>query len=186
MTGSMMYCSFLRPDLMYHASQLSKVMSRPTATHMGLDRKVLQYLYDTHDNVITYRTRTIGWDRFEKKYCSLLSFSDSDWSCVIDTRRSHGCHILILAGGVISWRSRSHKSVMISTASTEYYEGSEECWEVAFIRSIMEDFYKYKMDPTPLLIDNQAVICMSKLPQFTEKQKHIPIRIFHLKEYCAE
>jgi hypothetical protein len=27
---------------------------------------------------------------------------------------------------------------------------------------------------------------MSKLPQFTEKQKHIPIRICHLKECCAE
>jgi hypothetical protein len=27
---------------------------------------------------------------------------------------------------------------------------------------------------------------MSKLPQFTEKQKHIPIRVCHLKEYCTE
>ena len=27
---------------------------------------------------------------------------------------------------------------------------------------------------------------MSKLPQFTEKQKHIPIRICHLKECCGE
>jgi hypothetical protein len=36
MTGSIMYCSLLRPDLMYYASQLSKVMSRPKAAHMGL------------------------------------------------------------------------------------------------------------------------------------------------------
>ena len=75
---------------------------------------------------------------------------------------------------------------MLSTAAAEYYEGSEACREVAFIRSIMEDFYQCNMDPTPLLIDNQAAICMSKLPQFTEKQKHIPIRICHLKECCAE
>jgi hypothetical protein len=47
------------------------------------------------------------------------------------------------------------------------------------MRSIMEDFYKSKLAPTPLLIDNQAAICMSKLPQFTEKQKRIPIRIGH-------
>ncbi len=39
MTGSIMYCSLLRPDLMYYASQLSKVMSRPTAEDMGLTRK---------------------------------------------------------------------------------------------------------------------------------------------------
>ena len=184
MTGSIMYCSLLRPDLMYYASQLSKFMSRPTAMHMGLVRKVLQYLHGTYDNVITYRP--VGCDNFEEKDCSFLSFSDSDWACAIDTRRSHGCHVLMLAGGAISWRSRSHKSVMLSTAAAEYYEGSEACREVAFIRSIMEDLFKYKLDPTPLLIDNQAAICMSKLPHFTEKQKHIPIRICHLKECCAE
>jgi hypothetical protein len=50
----------------------------------------------------------------------------------------------------------------------------------------MEDFYKFNLDPTPLLIDNQAAICMSKLPQFTEKQKHIPIRICHLTECYTE
>jgi hypothetical protein len=88
----------------------------------------------------------------------------------------------MLTGGAISWRIRSHKSVMLSTDTVEYYEGSEECREVVFIRSIMEDFYKCNLDPTTLLIDNQTVIYMSKLPQFTEKQKHIPIRICHLKE----
>ena len=169
-------------------SQLSKVMSRPTAMHMGLVRKVLQYLLDTYDNVITYRP--IGCDRFEEKDCSLLSFPDSDWACAIDTRRSHRCHVVMLAGGAISWRSRSHNSVMLSTAAAKYYEGSEVCREVAFIRSVMEDFYKYKMDPTltptPLPIDNQVTICMSKLPQFTEKKKHIQIRICHLKKCCAE
>jgi hypothetical protein len=72
---------------------------------------------------------------------------------------------LMLAGGAISWRSRSHKSVVLSTAAAEYYEGSEACREVAFIRSIMEDFNECNLDPTPLLIDNQAAICMSKLPQ---------------------
>ncbi len=123
-------------------------------------------------NVITYRP--VGCDGFEEKDCPLLSFSDSDWACALDTRRSHGCHVLMLAGGAISWRSRSHKSVMLITAAAEYYEGSEACREVAFIRSLMEDFYKCSLEPTPLLIeptplliDNQAAISMSKLPQFT-------------------
>ena len=92
----------------------------------------------------------------------------------------------MLGGGAISWRSRSHNSVMLSTAAAEYYKASEACREVAFIRSIMKDFYKSKLAPTPLLIDNQAAICMSQLPQFTEKQKRIPIRIGHLKDCCAE
>ena len=68
---------------------------------------------------------------------------------------------------------------MLSTAATEYYEGSDACREESFIRSIMEDIYKYKLDPTPLLIDNQAAICMSKLPQFTEKQNTFPFESEH-------
>ena len=50
----------------------------------------------------------------------------------------------------------------------------------------MEDVYKFNRDPTTLLIDNQAAICMSKLPQLTEQQKHIPIRICYPQECCAE
>ena len=76
---------------------------------------------------------------------------------------------------------------MLSSASAEYYEASEACREIAFIRSILSDFYAIeRLAPTPLLIDNRAAIAMGNTPQFTEKQKHIPIRICHLKECCAE
>ena len=50
----------------------------------------------------------------------------------------------------------------------------------------MEDACGGELQKTPLYIDNAAAISMGQLPQFTEKQKHIPIRICHLKECCAE
>ena len=40
--------------------------------------------------------------------------------------------------------------------------------------------------PTPPFIDNEAAIAMGKLPQFTERQKHVPSRICHLKECAAD
>jgi hypothetical protein len=40
--------------------------------------------------------------------------------------------------------------------------------------------------PTLLMIDNQAAMAMRQMPQFTEKQKHIPICMCHLKKCCAE
>ena len=48
------------------------------------------------------------------------------------------------------------------------------------------DFCGTQDTPTPLFIDNSAAISMGKVPQFSEKQKHIPIRICHLKECCAD
>ena len=79
---------------------------------------------------------------------------------------------------------------MLSSAAAEYYEVSEACREIAFVRGILSDFYgKDENDPlvpTPLMIHNQSAIAMGQMPQFTEKQKHIPICMCHLKECCAE
>jgi len=183
-TGSILYCSLMRPELQFYAAQLCKVMSRPTEEHMGLARQVLMYLKGTLNDTLTFRPA--GCDGFTANDVSLLSFSDSDWACAVDTRRSHGCHVVMFGGAAIAWRSKTQKSVMLSTAAAEYYEGSEACREIAFVRSILEDFYETKLAPTPLYIDNTAAISMGKLPQFTERQKHIPIRICHLKECVAD
>ena len=43
MTGSVMYASLLRPDLMYYAYQLGKVMSKPTLEHLKMARQVIQF-----------------------------------------------------------------------------------------------------------------------------------------------
>jgi len=159
-------------------------MSRPTEEHPGLAHQVLMYLKGALNNKLTFRPA--GYDGFTEADVSLLSFSDSDWACTIDTRRSHGCHLLMFGGAAIAWRSKSKKSVMLSTAAAEYYEASEACREIAFVQGILEDFYGGALIPTPLFIDNEAAIVMGKLPQFTERQKHIPIRICHLKECAAD
>ena len=184
MTGTIMYASLLRPELCYYASQLGKVMSAPSEPHMVLARKVLQYISGTLDEKHTFHP--CGHKGFRPEDLSLQAFSDSDWACSVDTRRSHGCYIIMLAGAAVSHRSRTHKSIMLSTAAAEYYEASEACREIAFVRGILEGFYGKELGPTPLYIDNQACIAMGRMPQFTEKQKHIPIRICHLKECCDD
>jgi len=145
---------------------------------------MLMYLNGTINDKLIFRPA--GCDGSTKADVSLLSFSDSDWACAIDKRRSHGCHFLMFGGAAIRWRSKSPKSVMLSTAAVEYYEASEACREIAFVRGILEDSYGGALIPTPPFIDNEAAIAMGKLPQFTERQKHIPSRICHLKECAAD
>ena len=66
----------------------------------------------------------------------------------------------MFAGAAIAWSSKTQKSVMLSTAAVEYYEGSEACREIAFVRGILEDFYETKLSPTPVYIDNTAALVM--------------------------
>jgi hypothetical protein len=54
MAGSEMYASLLRPDLMYYASQLGKVMRKPSLEHLRMARLVIQYCNATAEEVITY------------------------------------------------------------------------------------------------------------------------------------
>jgi hypothetical protein len=100
-------------------------MSRPSLENLRMARLVIQYCNATAEEVITYRP--LGCDGWGSNDLQLVAFSDSDWACAQDTRRSHGCHIVMYAGGAVSWRSRSHKSVMLSSAAAEYYEASEAC-----------------------------------------------------------
>ena len=95
-------------------------------------------------------------------------------------------HIVMMSGGCVAHRSKAHTSVMLSSAATEYYEASEGCRELTYIRGILEDFYGSALPPTPMYIDNEACIAMGKTPVFSERQEHIPIRMCHLKECCAE
>jgi len=92
----------------------------------------------------------------------------------------------MFAGAAIAWRSKTHKTVMLSTVAAEFYEGSEAFREIAFVQGVLEDFYETKLPATPLYIDNTAAIAMGKLPQFSERQKYIPIRICHLKISAAD
>jgi len=91
----------------------------------------------------------------------------------------------MFAGADIAHRGKSRKSVMLSSAAAEYYEASEGCRKLAYIRGILKDFCGAECPSTPTYIDNQACIAMAKMPVFSEKQKPIPIRVCHLRECCA-
>jgi hypothetical protein len=43
---------------------------------------------------------------------------------------------------------------MLSSAAAEYYEASEGCRELIYIRGILEDFYGVTLPLTPMYIDN--------------------------------
>ena len=94
----------------------------------------------------------------------------------------------MLPVAAVSWRSRSHKSVILSPAAAKYYEASEVCRERALARGIRDHVYDSgPLAPTPLYMDNHAGGAMGQMhvmQQHTEKHKHIPVRVCHLQRRC--
>lgn len=183
--GCINYASLIRPELSFYASQICRVMSSPNEDNLRAAQNILRYALGSLDEKITYRPALADDPLGDYNY-GLMAFTDSDWATSVDTRRSHGCYIIMLAGGCIAHRSKAHKSVMLSSAAAEYYEASEGCRELIYIRGILEDFYGESLPATPMYIDNAACIAMGTMPVFSERQKHIPIRVCHLKECCKE
>ena len=184
--GCINYAALMRPELAFYASQICRVMSCPTPENLALAQNILKYMIGSLDERLIFRPTDLKADMHDDVNTELMLFTDSDWATCLETRRSHGCYVLMFAGACISHRSKAHKSVMLSSAAAEYYEASEGCRELAYIRGILEDFYGFNLPPTPTYIDNQACIQMGIAPVFSERQKHIPIRICHLKECRRE
>ena len=116
-TGSLNYAAQLRPELMFSVSQLSCVMSCPTQENPSLARQVIKYIIGSLDLKITYRPDDPNDPLAINN--ELIMFTDSDWATSVDTQCSHGCCIIMFAGATIAHRSKSHKSVMLSSAAAE-------------------------------------------------------------------
>jgi len=183
--GSLNYAVQLRPELIFSVSQLSCVMSCPSQENLSVARQVIKYIIGSLDLKITYRPDDPNVPVSESTNELTMMFTDSDWATSVDTRCSHECYVIMFVGAPIAHRSKSRKSVMLSSVAAEYYEASEGYRELAYIPGILKDFYGPACPSTPTHIDNQACIAMAKMPVFSEKQKHILIQDCHLRECCS-
>jgi hypothetical protein len=115
--GCINYAALIRPELSYYASQICRVMSMPNEENLRVAQNILKYAIGSLDEKITYRP-TDADDPFGGYNYGLMAFTDSDWATSMDTRRSHGCYVVMLAGGCIAHRSKAHKSVKLSSAAS--------------------------------------------------------------------
>jgi len=73
-------------------------------------KHALRYLISTTNFGITY----------SKSGKPLHAYVDADWGGNIDNRRSCIGHVLVLAEGPISWKSKQQKSIALSIMEAEY------------------------------------------------------------------
>jgi hypothetical protein len=93
-------------------------MSMTNEENLRISQNILKYALGSLDEKITFRPADANDPLGDFNY-GLMAFTDSDWATSVDTRRSHGCYIIMLLGGCIAHRSKAHKSVMLSSAAAE-------------------------------------------------------------------
>eukprot|EP00253_Pinus_taeda_P020701 PITA_20701 len=93
----------------------------------------------------------------------------------LDKRSSKSRYVFTLAVGVISWMSKLHNIVGLSTTEAEYIATSHPCKEVIWLKGLFGEFGRLH-DNVKLFCDSQSEIHLAKNLAYHSKSKHIPIK----------
>ena len=99
-----------RPDIFHAVGVLRRYMSKPGKEHWTAVKRVFIYLHGTIDYAICYQGIP-GPDRV----INVHGFVDIDWDGDIDCIRSTSGYVFNLFGGAISWMSKRHTVIALST-----------------------------------------------------------------------
>ena len=129
-------------------------MSNPSLDHWQGVKRIFRYLKGTLDYCLTFDANDAS--------LKLQGYSDSNWACDVDTRRSTSGYIFQLAGFTVSWRSQRQSVVALSTTEAEYISLSTATQEAIWLRRLIESSGLETSGPTTIFEDNQGAIALSK------------------------
>jgi len=173
--GSLLFVSLVsRPDITYAVGLVSRYLEKHNNTHWQAVKRIFRYLKGTKNLGIMYTNS-------EGKF-NLVGFSDSDYAGDKDTRRSTTGYLFELANGPVTWCSKRQNTVSLSTTEAEFIAASEAAREAIWLRKLLSDVGHPCAMPSPLYVDNQSAIRLTKNPEFHRRTKHIDVRHHFIRE----
>ena len=77
---------------------------------------------------------------------------------------------------MISWFSRKHTNIALSTTEAEYIATCSVCSEAVWLRKTLAGLFYAEIDVTDILCDNQSCIKMTENLVFHDKTKYVEVR----------
>jgi len=155
--GSLMYLVNTRPDICYAVNTLSQFMVEPKRAHWAATKHVLRYIQGTVEHGLLY---TRGSD------IRLSGFTDVDLAgSSVDWKSTTG-YCFNIGSGMTSWYSRKQKSMAPSSDEAEYMAASTVSCESIWLRKLLVNLFRRRMEVTEIMCNNQSCIKLSKNPVF--------------------
>jgi hypothetical protein len=145
--GALMYAVITRPDIATSVSISARFLSEPTQAHLDQAIRILSYLVHTADLALTF---------YATSSPSLRTFVDASWAADNDTRRSRYGYGVYYGRALVSWKSKLHACVCLSTAEAEYIGATEATKETMWLRFLLADVGLPQLEPTTLHEDPRA------------------------------
>jgi hypothetical protein len=172
-TGCLNYLNHTRIDTSFATQQLSRFMSKPSATHLKYAKRVISYLLHN-----SYGLRY----KQSKDHLVVTAYVDSDFANCKD-RKSITGYIICLNGSPIIWKTVSQKIVALSTAEAEYIGITLVVQEILWLKHIFEFLSLSIESPIMIWNDNQSSIRLSDHHVQHSRTKHIDVRYHFIREH---
>ena len=99
----------------------------------------------------------------------------------VDFRKSISGFMMTFARGVVSWKSKLHKCVTLSTTKAKCIVITEGCKEALWMRKLLEEL-GLKQEKYVVHSNSQSAIHLSKNSTFHSRWKHIDVRYHWIRD----
>ena len=149
LVGRLRYLLQTRPDLSYSVGVASRYMQEPKKSHMVAVKQILRYIKGTMGYGIRYAKGGSG---------DLIGYSDSSHNIDEDDGRSTTGHIFFINEAPITWCSQKQETVALSSCEAEYMAASAASCQAVWIRELLAEITKEKVNEVVLRVDNTSAI----------------------------
>ncbi|MCO5550951.1 hypothetical protein L7F22_004446 [Adiantum nelumboides] len=108
--------------------------------------------------------------------------TDSDWVGSSSDCRSTNGYMFSFGSAVVTWSSKKHPTVALSSTEAEYRGATIAAYEVAWLEMLLQDLEIQVQDLVVIYCDNFNSIQLALNPVFHAHTKHIEVHYHFIKE----
>ena len=175
------FAMWTRPDIAFAISKLSKFSRNPGIKHVQALKRLLRYLKGTANRCLVYSFANAP------PRTGVYGYFDAAHADDADTLKTTMAYVFFFEGCAISWKTKLHTSVTLSTNHSEYCAASKAAREAKWLDKIFSCLnYTSSIKPIQLFSDSQGAIAMAYNPVHREASKHVNLADHYVREQVDE
>jgi hypothetical protein len=191
-----------RPDIAFAVIKLSQYSANPAKIHYQAVRHLFKFLALTKSRGIYYwrkipvpslpaipaegcvsHSEILDKIPKTKQPHRLHAYVDSDWGSDRTHRRSVTGLVIMMAGGVIAYKSKYQPTIALSSTEAEFTAAAEAGKTTLYLRSILHELGFSQYLPTILYEDNTGALHMANAQQPTRRTRHMDTKYFAIQDW---